>query len=140
MPLAVRRPWRWRIGHVALSTVLVLLAAVVGPSRSGGHADPVIGAAGDIACGLRADGEARDTSAEVCHQGMTAGLLLTGHYDAVLPLGDTQYNCGGAAGFQRSYDPTWGRLKAISRPVIGNHEYGSYCQDDDPSAYFDYFG
>ena len=26
---------------------------------------------------------------------------------------------------RRSYDPSWGRLKAITHPAVGNHEYGS---------------
>ena len=55
---------------------------------------------------------------------------------AVLPLGDEQYNSGTASAFAASYQPSWGRLKAISHPVVGNHEYGS------PGAapYFAYFG
>jgi hypothetical protein len=54
----------------------------------------------------------------------------------VLPLGDVQYNSGTAAEFAGSYQPSWGRLKAITRPAVGNHEYGS------PGAapYFHYFG
>jgi hypothetical protein len=40
------------------------------------------------------------------------------------------------AQYNAAYDRSWGRFKTISRPVIGNHEYGS------PRArgYFDYFG
>ena len=65
-----------------------------------------------------------------------SSAILAGGYDAVLPLGDEQYNSGTAADFAASYDPSWGRLKAISHPVVGNHEYGS------PGAapYYQYFG
>jgi chitodextrinase len=65
---------------------------------------------------------------------------------AVLPLGDNQYYCGGLAAFQTAYDPTWGRLKAITRPVVGNHEYlvsgGTGCDASNAAAagYFTYFG
>ena len=54
----------------------------------------------------------------------------------MLPLGDTQYEDGTLAQFQGSYDPSWGRVKSITRPVIGNHEYhfGS-----GGSGYWDYF-
>ena len=54
----------------------------------------------------------------------------------MLPLGDVQYNSGTASEFAGSYDPSWGRLKAITHPAVGNHEYGS------PGAapYFQYFG
>jgi hypothetical protein len=43
--------------------------------------------------------------------------------DVVLPLGDLQYETGRSADFAASYDATWGRMKAITRPVVGNHEY-----------------
>jgi hypothetical protein len=56
--------------------------------------------------------------------------------DAVLALGDTQYEAGTPPDFRGSYDPTWGRFKAITRPVIGNHEYGH----KGGAGYFDYFG
>jgi hypothetical protein len=64
---------------------------------------------------------------------------------AVLPLGDAQYDCGGATAFSTSYDPTWGRVKAISSPVVGNHEYqtspGTGCDATGKAlGYFDYFG
>ncbi|MCA1712181.1 MAG: metallophosphoesterase [Actinobacteria bacterium] len=53
-----------------------------------------------------------------------------------LPLGDLQYEDATLSKFQQVYDPTWGRLKAISRPAVGNHEY--YLAG--ASGYFDYFG
>ena len=54
----------------------------------------------------------------------------------MLPLGDVQYDSGTASEFAGSYVPSWGRLKAITHPAVGNHEYGS------PGAapYFQYFG
>jgi hypothetical protein len=60
-----------------------------------------------------------------------------------------QYECGGLAAFQQSYDKTWGPLKAITHRAVGNHEYiaGSSSPpgtDCDPTAtaagYFTYFG
>ena len=54
---------------------------------------------------------------------------------AILPLGDLQYENGTLDKFQRSFDPTWGRLKAQMRPVVGNHEY----RTPGAAGYFDYF-
>ena len=90
--------------------------------------DPVIAAAGDIACdpadphfnnGLGTGTGAQD----VCRQGLVSNLLVNGGYSAVLSLGDNQYYCGSLAAFQQSYDQSWGRVKAITHPVVGNHEY-----------------
>jgi len=91
--------------------------------------DPVIVAAGDIAC---APGQVRTTT--TCHQGDTAALLAGA--DKVLTLGDQQYEKATLAEYQAVYDPTWGWRKADTAPVPGNHEYTT------PAAqgYFDYFG
>jgi 3',5'-cyclic AMP phosphodiesterase CpdA len=65
----------------------------------------------------------------------TAALLdrLPG---TVLIMGDLAYWSGTAEEFNGCYDKSWGRHKARSRPVPGNHEYRS------PGAgpYFDYWG
>ena len=41
----------------------------------------------------------------------------------MLALGDTQYVCGGLTAFKRSYGPTWGRVYAVTRPVVGDKDY-----------------
>jgi hypothetical protein len=101
-----------------------------------------IAAAGDIACdpaGSFYNGGNGEQHA--CAEKATAALLARiPHLAAVLPLGDTQYECGDTAAYARSYGPTWGRFKAISHPTIGNHEYGRSCSRDNPAPYFRYFG
>ena len=96
-----------------------------------------IAAAGDIACDPNeVDFNGGLGTATACRQRATSNAILAGDYKAVLPLGDVQYNAGTAAGFAASYNPSWGRLKSITHPAVGNHEYGS------PGAgpYFSYFG
>ena len=96
-----------------------------------------IAAAGDIACDP-ASGPFNGGlgTATACHQQGVSDAILAGGYDAVLPLGDLQYENGTASAFQVSYGPSWGRLTAITHPAVGNHEYGT------PGAtpYFQYFG
>jgi hypothetical protein len=66
----------------------------------------------------------------------TSDVVIKAKPNAVLALGDNQYEKGEFANFQASYDPTWGRFKAITRPVAGNHEYyGSNAE-----GYYQYFG
>jgi acid phosphatase type 7 len=101
-----------------------------------GGDDPVVAAAGDIACAPPAT---RTSSS--CHHRATSDLLVAGDYDAVLPLGDLQYECGQATAYQSVYDPTWGRVKDKSRPTAGDNEYGSStCSTPGASGYFGYFG
>jgi hypothetical protein len=100
-----------------------------------------VDAAGDIACDpASAQFHSGAGTAQNCNEKATSDLLVADNPTVVLPLGDDQYECGLASAFQASYAPTWGRLKAVTRPAIGNHEYGRACSRDDPTDYFDYFG
>jgi peptidoglycan/xylan/chitin deacetylase (PgdA/CDA1 family) len=104
--------------------------------------DPVIGSAGDIACDPTAAGFNNDLGfAADCVGASTVGLL-TG-IDAVLPLGDDQYNCGGLTAFEQSYGPTWGVKKSITYPVPGDRDYettgGTGCPTTPGLGYQQYF-
>jgi PKD repeat protein len=111
----------------------VLVSTAVGASVA--VADPVIMAAGDIACA-----SAGISSPGACSQAYTANLLTTQRNSAeglagVLTLGDNQYESGGLADFRKYFDPTWGQLRSILHPALGNHEY----QTSGAAGYFDYF-
>lgn len=93
--------------------------------------DIVVGAAGDIACA--ADVASTPTT---CQQQATSDLVSGMNPDAVLPLGDTQYQNGELSNFQDVYGPSWGRFNAFAYPVPGDNEYGSGTAD----GYFQYFG
>lgn len=98
--------------------------------------DPVIGTAGDIACDPT-DPEFTDGTGTPgrCHQRRTSDQLLNLDLAAVLMLGDMQYEAPRPEAIAASYGPTWGRLKPITWPVVGNHEY----RDDNATGYFEYF-
>jgi 3',5'-cyclic AMP phosphodiesterase CpdA len=100
-------------------------------------ADPVIAAAGDIACDPSSPEFNGGLGTPIeCQQVATSNLLLGGDLSAVLALGDLQYSDGALDKFMASYDPSWGRVKAITRPSTGNREYKS----GSASGYFTYFG
>lgn len=107
------------------------------------NADPIVGAAGDIACDPTAPAfEFGQGTATDCRAAHTAPLL--NGVDAVLPLGDNQYDCGGPAAFAQSYDPTWGVKKSITHPVPGDKDYatsgGTDCPSTPGAGYYQYFG
>jgi hypothetical protein len=102
----------------------------------GGGNDPVIAAAGDIACDpgdASFNGGAGTPSA--CRQLATSALLTDGTLDRVLTLGDNQYETGTLSAYRGSYDLSWGAVKSITRPAVGNHEYGTAGA----AGHFDYF-
>jgi hypothetical protein len=88
-------------------------------------------AAGDIAC---PPGSA--VTATTCRQADTARLVAAQSPHAVVPVGDLQYERGSLSDFQGSYAKSWGALKSITRPVVGNHEY----KTAGATGYYSYFG
>jgi len=102
-----------------------------------GH-DPVIAAAGDIACDPASvyfnGGVGTNTE---CRERYTANVLLNTESNKVVNLGDNQYSDGSLSQFRASYDHNWGMaaLKSITAPSVGNHEY----RTPNASDYFDYF-
>jgi acid phosphatase type 7 len=54
----------------------------------------------------------------------------------VAALGDNAYETGSAAEYANCYGPSWGRFKARTKPVPGNHEY----ETPGATGYYGYFG
>jgi hypothetical protein len=138
-------PWdtfRFANGPHQLLAVSRLLGGEVVKSRPirvrvANTADPVVAAAGDIACSpldpMYNNGQGAHTA---CRMMATSSLLAGRNLTAVLLLGDTQYLYGELAAYEASYDASWGRYKDISSPALGNHEYLT----PGAAGYFAYFG
>ena len=77
-------------------------------------------AVGDIACDPATPGF-DGSDPDVCQDRATAALV--GDADAVLALGDLQYERGSPSAFRAGYDRSWGRFADITYPTPGNHEY-----------------
>jgi chitodextrinase len=129
------------LAGIALALSLVSAFARAETARAD---TPVIAAAGDIACDPTNSGF--NSSSSSCRAMYTSNLLVNAGLAAVLPLGDNQYYCGGYSAFTASYDQSWGRVKSITHPAVGNHEYltsgGTDCNSGNAGAagYFKYFG
>jgi len=107
----------------------------------------VIAAAGDIACDpSNGNFNAGLGVSDSCRQKYTSDLLVNNGLAAVADLGDNQYYCGALDAYNRSYDLSWGRVKSITRPSLGNHDYltsgaaGCTTANAGAAGYFDYFG
>ena len=62
--------------------------------------------------------------------------LLDNIAGTVFLVGDNVYPNGTSSEFANCYQPTWGRHKARTKPVPGNHDYNT----SGGSGYFGYFG
>jgi hypothetical protein len=99
------------------------LAAVAYGTRPLAESGIVVAAAGDLC----------DSTPEDCKA--TSDLVAGMDPAAVIAIGDLAYGKGTPEEFQTRYHPAWGRFKDRTRPVPGNHEYGT----PGASGYFDYF-
>ncbi len=132
---------KWSVVNIFMLGLILLLAACAEPLQpselEAAATSVTVAAAGDIACDPAASSfkSGNGTSTE-CHMKATSNLLVAMKPSAVLTLGDAQYENGTLSAFQKSYGPSWGRLKAITHPAVGNHEY----QTSSASGYFSYFG
>jgi hypothetical protein len=149
MPLGRGEVGRVRREHSLQSrpaavSILLLLAGCSGPGGTGPATDTlptpppgdtmpsptiVVVAVGDIACGS-------GTPANFpCQHAATAALAKSMQPQAVLVLGDIQYEEGTLEDFTRFFQPTWGAFQRITYPAPGNHEY----EVEGAAGYFDYF-
>ncbi|MGH2540232.1 MAG: hypothetical protein ACRDGK_06905 [Actinomycetota bacterium] len=106
---------------------------VTTPGGGGGGETIVLRTAGDIACDP-ADPSFDDPSLKRCAHRATADLLDGA--DAVIAIGDLQYDQGSLADYNASYDPSWGAYKAITYPAAGDGEY----ETPGAAGYFAYWG
>ncbi len=115
----------------------VATSAQVGPItpfNSGG--DVVLMTAGDIACDPTSSSfNGGNGTSSSCRQKATSDLIVAANPNAVLPLGDLQYENAKLSDFNASYDLAWGRFYDKTFPVVGNHEY----QTSGGAGYYDYW-
>jgi hypothetical protein len=121
------------LGCATITPLATTPPGSTGPSASiPSGPDPVIAAAGDIACDPSVDSGAPAR----CDQAATAAQVLALKPDAVIALGDQQYETNTAAAYVSVFDKSWGQFKDLIHPTIGNHEYLTH----DATGYFGYFG
>jgi hypothetical protein len=153
-PGQARRPASSRVQLSRLTlAVLVSLSWLIGGSNApiaSAAGDPVVAAAGDIACDPAQSGfNAGNGTSTYCQQKATSNALINTGLSAVLALGDNQYYCGSLLAYDQSYALSWGRVKSITHPVPGNHEYltsggggttGCNSSNAGAAGYFAYYG
>lgn len=107
------------------------------PVRSAAPEQPgerglLVVAVGDIVCDPTSSAfDGGDPSQ--CQHRATAALVRDA--DAVLALGDLQYEHGSLSAYRAGYDRTWGRFAGITYPAPGNHEH----ETPGAEGYFDYW-
>jgi hypothetical protein len=152
-------------GLSLLATTVLVALPVVGArpgSVAAAASDPVLVAAGDIACGTGyIEYNGGNGKNGQCQMKATANEIAGISPQYLLPLGDTQYDENASQGnqpalsdYQASYDGTWGQLASTNggpvpnqniHPIAGGQEYGDVNDSGNPplsnaSNYFANFG
>lgn len=111
--------------------VALLLAAIAGGSWPVRKMDSQTSDAVMVGAGNIANGEDLDLSGA-----MATAALVAATPGTVFVLGDLAYLNGEETDYAKAYDPTWGRFRSRTLPVVGNHDYYTTAG----AAYFNYFG
>ncbi len=102
---------------------------VTGPTwtfRTAPGPDPVFVGVGDI------------STCDNTNDSATAAVVQ-GVDGTIFTVGDNVYPTGSADNFTNCYDPSWGIVKARTRPIPGNHDWGTGVLNS-LDGYFGYFG
>lgn len=120
--------------ETAMSTITPTLATVPTPTFT---PTPTLGTGFSFiyAVGDMVPGAATQCGSSNCKQMQVSQLVLDSSPAAFLALGDVQYEEGSSTDFLNFYSPSFGRVKSITLPVVGNHEYLT----PEAQGYFDYF-
>lgn len=104
---------------------LTLAASSVAVAPAQAVTAPVtIAAAGDIACS--------PVTSTTCQQAATERVAVSLSPKYLFALGDLAYPQSTLANLNAFYNPSWGKLKSITKPILGNHETTG-------SGYYDYW-
>lgn len=115
----------------SLAVIAIALSAALSASPAVAAKTVKVVAVGDIACR-----PGRPVTPNSCRHAQVADRVAALNPDSLWLAGDSQYENGELANYQRSFNVSWGRFSNIWRPVPGNHEYYS----NDAWGFFDFFG
>ncbi|MEI2715461.1 MAG: metallophosphoesterase [Candidatus Nanopelagicales bacterium] len=94
-------------------------------------------AAGDMACDAKDPAmKKKNRDMNQCRFKEVSDIAVSLQPDALLGLGDYQYEVPKAEAYQDIYGPTWGRLRSITLPAIGNQELKVF----EANTFRQYFG
>ena len=129
---------RWLPAVAAL--VVAIVAAVVLSLGACGAPPPetvTVVAVGDMACDPSDPSFGAGAGAnDECQQQAVSDRAVAVNPDALLGLGDYQYEIPTSDAYDMVYDPSWGRLRDVTIPAIGNQEYKVH----EANTFYDYFG
>jgi hypothetical protein len=119
-----------------LAIIVVLVVATLVLMRSCGHEQPqsvTIVAAGDMGCD---PADPAVGSGLNCKAQEVSDIAVGLQPYAFIGLGDYQYEIPTTQGYSEVYAPSWGRLRDITFPAVGNQEY----KVNEANTFRTYFG
>lgn len=134
-PLTTRRRRGWLAWALIAAGLVVLVLAVLRACAP----TPIVHAiaVGDMACSPTDpqfnDGQGQNSE---CEAQQVSDQAVARSPQLLIGLGDYQYEVASAGDYAAGYAPTWGRLRDVTRPAIGNQE----LKVNKASTFYEYFG
>ena len=128
-----------RAAAVVLAIALVVALALLLLRGCGAPAAITVVAAGDMSCDATDPAQADPAlgrATDACQGQPVSDVAVALQPDYLLGLGDYQYEIPSSAAYREIYGPSWGRLREVTIPAIGNQEYKVH----EANTFFDYFG
>ncbi len=126
-----------RVLTVTAFAVALVLAMLLGLRSCGPEPVLTVVAAGDMACDETDPSYGGGSGVgDECRAQAVSDLAIALEPDALLGLGDYQYELPTSAAYRSAYGSSWGRLHDVTVPARGNQEYKVH----DANTFTDYFG
>ena len=123
---------------VAIVLVVALVSAwLLRPHPAATRSVVHVAAAGALSCSPNDPGFARGRgTATACGERRVSALVASWKPDAFLGLGDYQYEEARADDYATVFDASWGRVRSVTRPALGNQEFKVH----DANTFRSYYG
>lgn len=132
------RQWKRWLGLVILIVVIVIAILLLLRACAKEVPESVtVVAAGDMACDAKDPAmKKKNRDMNQCRFKEVSDIAVSIQPDALLGLGDYQYEVPKSEAYQEIYGPTWGRLRSITLPALGNQELKVH----EANTFREYFG
>jgi hypothetical protein len=128
---------RWLGMGVALVLIVIGILLLMRACAAEVPDSVTVVAAGDMACDAKDPAmKKKNQSMNQCRFKEVSDIAVSLQPDALLGLGDYQYEVPKAEAYQDIYGPTWGRLRSITLPALGNQELKVF----EANTFREYFG
>lgn len=127
---------RWVALGIVVVVIVVAILLLVRACTPDTPQSVLVVAAGDMACDAKDPAMKKGGDPDQCRFKEVSDIAVSLQPDALLGLGDYQYEVPKSEAYAEIYGPTWGRLRSVTLPALGNQELKVH----EANTFHEYFG